>query len=294
MRTSRNPSSSRALAARATSGVIWRAWFAWVCRARLTPRDLAFAASRPSPSWTSSRRKCCGSAARLLEARRMSRTCGTSSTSETNSSSRTIGTFAMSPPDTSTSRISGRRADVVEHRRAPLALANCESILHDLLRALSDEIHPRAVPAVLRARGHELDEHLRGIAVRQALDGPHVPLVQAVATGPRMARKLRVALRVGREHVAPDGVFPEALLVHRVQHLRRNEQRHRRVFLLIALDAGCKRLGEVRTKDLRELPHVLHGVRQLPGARLPFRLRDVPESREPPPVGLDEVALRPG
>ena len=187
-----------------------------------------------------------------------------------------------------------RGAHVVEHRPPPLSFANGKPVLHDLLRALSYEIHPRAVPAVLWARSDELDEHLCRIAVREALHGPHVPLVQAVATGPRMARPLLVALRVGREHVAPDGVAPEVLLVHRVQHLRRNEQRHRRVGLLIALDVVCERVREVRTEDLRELPHVLHGVRQLPGARLPLRLRHVPESREPPPVGLDEVGARPG
>ena len=99
-----------------------------------------------------------------------------------------------------------RGAHVVEHRPPPLSFANGKPVLHDLLRALSYEIHPRAVPAVLWARSDELDEHLCRIAVREALHGPHVPLVQAVATGPRMARPLLVALRVGREHVAPDGV----------------------------------------------------------------------------------------
>jgi hypothetical protein len=97
---------------------------------------------------------------------------------------------------------------------------------------------------------------------------------------------------VGREHVAPHGVVAEVALVHGVQHVRRNEQRHRRVDLLVALDVVGELVREIRAEDVLELPDVLHRVCELPGARLPLLAHDLAEAGQPPPIGLGEIAQR--
>jgi hypothetical protein len=58
--------------------------------------------------------------------------------------------------------------------------------LVDLRGAVADQVHPGAVPAVLRAGGEQLGEHLGGVAVGEALGDPHVVLVQGVAGGVRV------------------------------------------------------------------------------------------------------------
>ena len=62
---------------------------------------------RANAARTSSCRKCCGMPMRPLVAMRMSRMFSMSSSYITNSSSRLTGTFAMSPPETTTSRTCG-------------------------------------------------------------------------------------------------------------------------------------------------------------------------------------------
>src|SRR3712207_7872921 len=46
--------------------------------------------------------------------------------------------------------------------------------LRDGGRRVAHQVHPRAVPAVLRAGRQQLRQHLGGVAVGQALDGPHL------------------------------------------------------------------------------------------------------------------------
>ena len=53
-------------------------------------------------------------------------------------------------------------------------------------RGVADQVHPGAVPAVLRAGRQQLGEHLGGVAVGQPLGDPHVVLVQRVAGGVRV------------------------------------------------------------------------------------------------------------
>jgi hypothetical protein len=74
-----------------------------------TPRAFAREAIRSAASFTSSWRKCCGIPMRPFVASRMSRTFSMSRRAITKASRRLIGTLAMSPPDTTTSRTLGVR-----------------------------------------------------------------------------------------------------------------------------------------------------------------------------------------
>ena len=76
---------------------------------------------------------------------------------------------------------------------------------------VADQVHPGAVPAVLRAGGQQLGEHLGGVAVGQALDDPHLVLVQRVAGGVRVARPVGAPVAEHRQHVAADRVGVERL-----------------------------------------------------------------------------------
>ena len=106
------------------------------------------------------------------------------------------GTLATSPPETTTSRTPGVRLQVVDHRRRSRSTGlSVELELVDLRGGVADQVHPGAVPAVLRAGGQQLGEHLGRVAVGQPLDHPHLVLVQRVAGGVRVRRPLRVAGR---------------------------------------------------------------------------------------------------
>ena len=211
LRTSRNPMSRSDLTARATSGVTCCAQLTCVWTARSTPRSLALAARRSRPSRTSSCRKCCGMPIRPLVARRMSRMFSMSSS---------CAHERLEPLDGKVRHVAAgddhvpnlrRPAQVVEHGVPPFLLLDLELVLQELRRVVADEVHARAVAAVLRARAEQLGEHLGGVAVGEALDGPHVGLVQRVARRHRVVRPLGVAVGEGRRHVPANTVAAEVL-----------------------------------------------------------------------------------
>ena len=96
----------------------------------------------------------------------------------------------------------GGGAQVVEHRGLPVDRLELELELRDGGRRVAHQVHAGAVAAVLRAGRQQLGQHLGGVAVGEALDGPHLVLVQRVAGGVRVARG-RAGQPVGgdREHV---------------------------------------------------------------------------------------------
>jgi hypothetical protein len=106
-----------------------------------------------------------------------------------------------------------------------------------------------------------------------------------------MGGELRVSVAQGRGHVEADGIGPEVGLVHRVDHLRRQEHRHRRSLLLVALDVGEEVVREVVAERRLELLQVLHRVSALPLGGLPLLGRDVPIARESGPIRLLVGAL---
>ncbi len=175
-------------------------------------------------------------------------------------------------------------------------------MLLDLGRGVANEVHAGAVAAVLGARRHELGQHLGGVAVGQALDHPHLGLVQRVALGVRVARPLRVAVGADRHHVAAHRVGEERLgevlrrggRRHRVQHLRRQQHRHGGQLGLVGRQLVVEVLAEQVTHDLAELLRVLHAVHALPLRVAPLRVGDVAPAGEPPPVGLDQLLAHVG
>jgi hypothetical protein len=183
-------------------------------------------------------------------------------------------------------------AQVVEHRVPALVLLHLELVLQYLGRVVADEIHAGAVPAVLRARGDQLRQHLGRVPVCEPFDGPHVRFVQGIASGHRVRRELLVPVRQRRGHVAPNGVGPQVGLVHRVDHLRRDQHRHRRPLLLVAFDVRVQLVGKVVAERAFQLDEVLDRVRPLPLGGLPLLLRHVTEPGETRPVGLDVLALQ--
>ena len=88
-----------------------------------------------------------------------------------------------------------RTAQVVEHLRVPVDRLAEELQLVDDRGGVADEVHARAVAAVLRAGRQQLGEHLGRVAVGEALGHPHVVLVQRVAGGVRVRRASRCAGR---------------------------------------------------------------------------------------------------
>ena len=89
----------------------------------------------------------------------------------------------------------GRTSQVGEHLRVPVDRLAQELELVDHRGGVADEVHARAVAAVLRAGRQQLGEHLGGVAVREALGHPHVVLVQRVAGRVRVRRDSRCAGR---------------------------------------------------------------------------------------------------
>ena len=183
LRTSRSPASSSARAAAATSGVTDCTWLMWVCSARLTPRAAATCATRLTPSTTFACSQCCGSAASAFVAKRISRMVSISSNCMTNDSSRGQGTFATSPPDTTTSRTRRCGAQVVQHSVLPVGRVQGQPGLADRWCGIADQIHPRAVTAILRAGRHQFGEYLGRVSMGQPFHHPHVALVQRISLG---------------------------------------------------------------------------------------------------------------
>ena len=253
-----------------TSGVTCCAAFTCVWSATSTSRSRARVAIASYAASTSSCRKCCGMPIRPLVAIRMSRMFSMSISLKSQllqALGRHVGHVAAA--DDHVAHLRGL-AQVVEHRVPAVVLLHLELVLEDLQGVVADEVHPRAVTAVLRARRDQLGEHLRRVAVRQALDRPHVGLVQRVAARQRVARPLRLALGVGGRHVPPHGVGVQVGLDHRVDHLRRDQHRHRRALLLVALDVRVQLVGQEVTERRLELLEVLDRVGALPLGGLPL------------------------
>ena len=134
----------------------------------------------------------------------------------------------------------------------------------------------------------------------QPLDGPHLVLVQRVAGGVRVAGG-RAGQPVGGHRAACTGApgrpasRPSSGTLaghHRVEHLRRQQQRHRRAARLVGLDVGVEGLVEQVAVDPAQLAEVLHAVDALPLGAAPLLLGHVGEAGQPAPVGLDERACR--
>jgi hypothetical protein len=159
-----------------------------------------------------------------------------------------------------------RAVQVVDHRVQPVDRLRHELQLRNLRRRVSDQVHPGAVPAVLRAGRQDLGQHLGGVAVGQALDRPHLLLVQRVAGGERMRRPVGVAVGVDRQHVAADRVGVDRIGAgrlgrhDRVEHLRRDQQRHRGPLGLVALEVGIELIADEVAPDGTQLPHVLDAM----------------------------------
>ena len=185
----------------------------------------------------------------------------------------------------------GGAAQVVEDLLVAGGLLDLELVLGHLGGGVADQVHAGAVAAVLGAGGQQLGQDLGGVAVGQALHGPHVGLVQAVAGRQGVAGPLPVAVVEGREHVAAHRVVPEVPLVHGVEHLGREQHRHRRPLGLVALDRGEQVGREEVAEHGQELAQVLHGVGPLPLGRLPLGPGHVAEAGQPRPVGLGPFAL---
>jgi hypothetical protein len=197
--------------------------------------------------------------------------------------------------------------EVVQHGLVTIHRLHRELELGDRRRGVADEVHPGAVTAVLRAGRQQLGEHLGRVAVGQPLDGPHVVLVQRVTLGLGVARPVGAPVGEHRQHVAPDRVGIEGGGVcrarrrhtgvafsrgrdHRVEHLRRDEHRHRRPLVLVALKVGVELVGEQVTHEVAQLADVLDTVAALPLGVAPLGLGHVTPPRETSPVGLDQGA----
>ena len=103
--------------------------------------------------------------------------------------------------------------------------------------------------AILGAGGKHFGEDFCGIAVGESFDGPHVGFVQAIAAGLGMAGPIWIAIVKGWEHVAADGIVPQILLIHGIEHLRRNEDGHGGALLDVALHAFEQALRHQRAED---------------------------------------------
>ena len=182
-----------------------------------------------------------------------------------------------------------RGPEVVEHQVPSFLLLRLEPVLQPLRRVVADQVHARAVAAVLRAGLEQLRQDFRGVAVGEALHRPHVALVQRVPLREGMARPFGIAVGERGDHVATHAVAPEVALIHGVQHLGGKEHRHGGPLALVALDVGGQVLGEEGTEGVLQLGQVLHGVGPLPLGALPLLGRDVPVAGQATPVGLHEL-----
>ncbi|KAG0554982.1 hypothetical protein M758_12G138300 [Ceratodon purpureus] len=186
-------------------------------------------------------------------------------------------------------------AQVVKHLALPVDRLELEAQLIDRRRGVADQVHPGAVTAVLRAGGQQLREYLGGVAVGEALDGPHLVLVQRVASGVGVAG-CGADQPVGGdwEHVAANRIGQHGrgrrhlVRHHRVEHLRRQQQRHRRPARLIGLDVDVERLVQQIAVNPPQLPQVLHTVAPLPLRATPLVDSHIREAGQPTPVRLHQ------
>ena len=173
---------------------------------------------------------------------------------------------------------------VVDHRVVAVGRLARQLELGELGGRVAHEVHPGAVPAVLRARREQLGEDLGGVAVGQPLDGPHVVLVQAVAGGEGVRRPVGAPVGEHREHVLPDRVGVEGLGVRRpgrrARRRRRRapscsssaavtQHRHRRPLGLVARQVRIEVVGEEVAHEVAQLVDGLHAVRRAATGRPP-------------------------
>ncbi len=107
-----------------------------------------------------------------------------------------------------------------------------------------------------------------------------------------MAWPLRMAVFKRGKHIAADRIAPQILLVHRVEHLRRNEQRHRGAFSLVFLNPGNERIGKIFSEDAFQFAQVLNRMLALPQRAAPFVRRHILKTGQSPPVRLYKIALQ--
>ena len=141
-----------------------------------------------------------------------------------------------------------------------------ELVLVDLRASVADQVHAGAVAAVLRAGGEQLGQHLRGVAVGQPLHRPTCPpragsrawRAGGGPVGPPVARR--------GQHVPADrvGSATGPARVHGVEHLRRDQHRHRRPLALVPLEVGVERLVRAGRPRPRAAAGVLDAVGALP------------------------------
>ena len=283
--------SCRAPAALATSGVSWLAWLTWVCRARSTPRAFALVASRSRPAQDLGLEEVLGQAHQALG--------GQADVADVvdveqgrdellQHPDRQVGHVAAGHDHVAHAR---GAAQVVEDLLVAGGLLDLELVLGHLGGGVADQVHAGAVAAVLGAGGQQLGQDLGRVAVGQALDRPHVGLVQAVAGRQRVAGPLGVAVVEGGQHVAAHRVGPEVPLVHGVEHLGREQHRHGGPLGLVLLDRVEQVGREQVAEDGHQLAQVLDRMGPLPLGRLPLGAGDVAEAGQPGPVGLDPLPL---
>ena len=215
-----------------------------------------------------------------------------SSSCETNASSVWIGQVGhVAARD---DHVADRRgpAEVVEDLLVALGLRKGEPVLLHLRHVVAHQVHAGAVAAVLGTGGEHLRQHLGRVAVGQPLHHPHVRLVEAVAAGARVVRPVGPPVVEGGQHVPADRAVPQVLQVHRVDHLRRDEDRHRRPLALVPLDAGEQGVGDEVAERLLQLAQVLDRVLPLPERALPVRPGRRAVAGDARPVRLAKLTLQ--
>ncbi len=93
---------------------------------------------------------------------------------------RHVGHVAAGDHDVAHARVGSQIGDV---RVISVDGFEAEFEFVDLWGGVADEVHAGAVPAVLRAGGEQLGEHLGGVAVGESFRDPHVVFVERVAGG---------------------------------------------------------------------------------------------------------------
>src|SRR5574341_809019 len=106
--------------------------------------------------------------------------------------------------------------------------------------------------------------------MRQPFNNPHVTLMEGVPRGFWMAGPLDVALLEGGQHVTTDRIVPEILLVHCIQHLGRDQQRHCGTLPLVTLDTRQQRIRYTVPKRNLQFTQILSRMLSLPDSASPL------------------------